>query len=82
MLKIADFLAELPQDEHLALSNTVGEGLNQARQPAQCLTDDDEQHMLCAVKGPGNVAGSLHVSVTRRAPWPLWRGARVRRRAE
>jgi hypothetical protein len=60
MLKIADFLAELPQDEHLALSNTVGEGLNQARQPAQCLTDDDEQHMLCAVKGPGNVAGSLH----------------------
>jgi hypothetical protein len=29
---------------HLALSNAVGEGLHQARQAAQCLTDDDPQH--------------------------------------
>jgi hypothetical protein len=26
------------------LANAIGEGLHQARQAAQCLTDDDEQH--------------------------------------
>jgi hypothetical protein len=44
MLTLADFLAALPRDEHLALANAIGEGLRQARQAAQCLTDDDEQH--------------------------------------
>jgi hypothetical protein len=44
MLTISDFLAELDQAEHLALANAVGEGLHQARQAAQCLTDDDPQH--------------------------------------
>jgi hypothetical protein len=44
MLTISDFLADRPQDEHLALANAVGEGLHQARLAAQCLTDDDLQH--------------------------------------
>jgi hypothetical protein len=44
MLTISDFLAELDRAEHLALANAVGEGLHQARQAAQCLTDEDPQH--------------------------------------
>jgi hypothetical protein len=44
MLTMSDFLVELSTEEHLALANAVAEGLHQASQAAQCLTDDDEQH--------------------------------------
>ena len=44
MLKVADFLAQLSEAEQLAMANAIGEGLHQARNAAQCLTDQDSQH--------------------------------------
>ena len=43
MLSVADFLAQLPESEHLALGNAIGAGLHDARLAAQCLTDPGPQ---------------------------------------
>jgi hypothetical protein len=43
MLSVADFLAQLPEAEHLALGNAIGAGLHDARLAAQCLTDPGPQ---------------------------------------
>ena len=42
MLKVADFLAQLDESEHLLLANAIGAGLHNARKAAQCLTDPDQ----------------------------------------
>lgn len=41
MLKVADLVAQLPEDEQLALTNALGAGLHDARMAVQCLTDPD-----------------------------------------
>jgi hypothetical protein len=43
MLSVANFLAQLPEAEHLALGNAIGAGLHDARLAAQCLTDPSRQ---------------------------------------
>jgi hypothetical protein len=43
MLSVANFLAQLPEAEHLALGNAIGAGLHDARLAAQCLTDPGPQ---------------------------------------
>jgi hypothetical protein len=39
MLKVADFLTQLDEQEHLALVNNIGGGLHDARLAAQCVTE-------------------------------------------
>ncbi len=39
MPNVADFLAQLPESEHLLLTNAIDAGLHDARLAAQCLTD-------------------------------------------
>ena len=43
MLKVADFVKQLPEAEHVALANHVGAGLHGARLAAQCFTDPTPQ---------------------------------------
>jgi hypothetical protein len=38
MAMMAEFLAELPADEHLILANALGAGLHATRLAAQCMT--------------------------------------------
>ena len=40
MLKVADFLARLPREDHLILANVIAEGLEQATRAAHCLTEE------------------------------------------
>jgi hypothetical protein len=48
MLSVVDFLAQLPEAEHVALANGIGGGLHDARMAAQCLTDQDPKHEYAA----------------------------------
>jgi hypothetical protein len=41
---VRDLVAQLPEQEHLDLGNSVGAGLFNARMAAKCLTDPDSQH--------------------------------------
>jgi len=44
MTRVRDLVAQLPEQEHLDLGNSVGAGLFNARMAAKCLTDPDPQH--------------------------------------
>ena len=42
--RVRDLVAQLPEQEQLALANAVGAGLFNARMGAKCLTDPGPQH--------------------------------------
>ena len=42
--QVRDLVAQMPEQEHLALGNAVGAGLFNARMAATCLTDPGPQH--------------------------------------
>lgn len=42
--RVRDLVAQLPEQEHLALGNAVGAGLFNARMAAKCLTDPGPQN--------------------------------------
>jgi hypothetical protein len=46
MLSVADFVAQLPEAEHLALGSAIGTGLHNARVAAQCLTDPSPENTM------------------------------------
>ena len=42
--RVRDLVAQLPEQEHLDLGNSVGAGLFNARMAARCLTDPEPQN--------------------------------------
>jgi hypothetical protein len=44
LTRVRDLVAQLPEQEHLDLGNSVGAGLFNARMAAKCLTDPGPQN--------------------------------------